>query len=76
MSDIKVFERTKTEIVRRQILVIDCGISLSIEERNYLRQGILKQMQSGLVLLPGGCHAFTCDADAAMVMEDEQHDNN
>lgn len=69
MSDIiKVSE--KTEIVRRQILVVDCGGSLSPEERNYLRNGILRQMQSGLVLLPNGCKAITCDADAAMVVKD------
>ena len=69
MSDIiKVFERT--EIVRRQILVVDCGDSLTPEERNYLRQGILKQMQSGLVLLPNGCKAITCDEDATIVVGD------
>lgn len=73
MSDIKVFEKTKTEIVKKQILVVDCGDSLlTPEQRKYLREGILRHMQSGLVVLPGGCHAFTCDADAAIVMEDEQ----
>lgn len=65
MSDIKVFEREK--IVRKQILVIDCGGSLSPEERQLLRQGMLKQMQSGLIILPNGCKAITCDADAVMV---------
>ena len=69
MSDIiKVSERA--EIVRRQILVVDCGGSLSPEERNYLRNGILRQMQSGLVLLPNGCKAITCDADAEIVVGD------
>lgn len=69
MSDIiKVSERT--EIVRRQILVVDCGVSLTPEERNYLRNGILRQMQSGLVLLPNGCKAITCDADAEIVVGD------
>ena len=67
MSDIiKVSERT--EIVRRQILVVDCGAFLKADKRKYLRDEILKQMQSGLVLLPDGCKAITCDADAEIVV--------
>ena len=73
MSDIKVFEKTKTEIVRRQILVVECGL-LNADQRKYLRAEILKQMQSGLVLLPNGCKAITCDTDSAIVMEDKQDD--
>ena len=69
MSDIiKVFETEK--IVRRQILVVECGAFLTTDQREYLRDELLKQMQSGLVFLPNGCKAITCDADAAMVVKD------
>lgn len=69
MSDIiKVSERT--EIVRRQILVVECGAFLPADQRKYLRDEILKQMQSGLVLLPNGCKAITCDEDAEIVVGD------
>lgn len=69
MSDIiKVSERIKT--VRRQILVVECGAFLKADQRKYLRDEILKQMQSGLVLLPDACKAITCDADAEIVVGD------
>ena len=68
MSDIiKVSERI--EIARRQILVVECGL-LNVDQRKYLRDEILKQMQSGLVLLPNGCKAITCDEDATIVVGD------
>lgn len=65
---IKVSEGAK--IVRRQILVVECGAFLKADQRKHLRDEIVKQMQSGLVLLPECCKAITCDEDATIVVRD------
>lgn len=54
-------------IVRRQILVIDAPFIMKAEEIKYLRTRIIDEMKSGLVILPQGYKAITCDTDTVMI---------
>ena len=59
-----------SQVVRRQILVIDVPFIMKDEEIKHLRCRIFDQMKSGLVILPHGVRAITCDADTIMVKDE------
>ncbi len=54
-------------VVRKQILVIDCGLFMKRSEIEELRRDIVEQMKTGLVILPCGVSSKTCDADTVML---------
>ena len=66
MSEIiKVTENSY--VVRRQILVVEAPFGLNKDEIRLLRYRITDQMKSGLVILPQGVRAITCDTDTVMI---------
>ena len=54
-------------IVRRQILVVESPFMMKKDEIENLRNRITDQMKSGLVILPQGYKAITCDTDTVMI---------
>lgn len=66
MSEIiKVTENSY--VVRQQILVVESPFIMKQEQVENLRNRIIDQMKSGLVILPQGYKAITCDADTVMI---------
>lgn len=62
-----VNENVKHEVLRRQILVVECTIIMHAEEMEILRNGILRQIKDeGVVILPSYCKAVIVDADTAV----------
>lgn len=53
---------------RRQVLVLETNRVLSPEDGDAFRQEVLKQLESGLVILPPWVKAITIDADAVVVL--------
>lgn len=60
-------EETKTQVVRKQVLVIKCNLIMPSEEMEYFRSMFLKQMKEGTVLLPSGFDALTVDTDYIVI---------
>lgn len=60
-------EETKTQVVRKQVLVIKCNLILSNEKMEDFRHKFIKQMEEGTVLLPSGFDALTVDADRIVI---------
>lgn len=54
-------------VVRRQILVVESPFIMKPEQAQNLRNRIIDQMKSGLVILPQGYKAITCDTDTVMI---------
>ena len=54
-------------VVRRQILVVEVPFIMKKDEIELLRNRITDQMKSGLVTLPQGIRAITCDTDTVMI---------
>ena len=54
-------------VVRRQILVVEVPFIMKKDEIGLLRNRITDQMKSGLVVLPQGVRAITCDTDTVMI---------
>lgn len=69
MDNIIVEENT--DIIRRQILVVQIAHFVKWDEKNAIREDILQQMKSGLVILPCGYSAIVCDADTVMIRQKE-----
>lgn len=61
--------KPKTEVVRRQVLVIHCDLLLTDEEKQKIMDRVREEMKDGLVFLPHYLTAFTVDMDAVAVME-------
>lgn len=54
-------------VVRRQILIVESPFIMEKDEIENLRNRITDQMKSGLIILPNGFKAVTCDADTVMI---------
>ena len=66
-----VNEKVKHEVLRRQILVVECTMIMHAEEIENLRNGILRQIKDdGVVILPNYCKAVIVDADTAVSFVD------
>ena len=63
----------RTEVVRKQILVVKSGFFMNAEDKARLRADIETQMKTGLVILSGSLDAFTVDEDRVAIMEGEQN---
>lgn len=61
-------QKDKAGIQRRQVLVLETNRVLSPEDGDAFRQEVLKQLESGLVILPPWVKAITIDADAVVVL--------
>lgn len=70
-----VNENVKHEILRRQILVVECSMIMRAEEMENLRNVILQQIKDeGVVILPSYCKAVIVDADTAVGFVDGERD--
>lgn len=63
----------RTEVVRKQILVVKGAFFMDTEDKARLRADIEAQMKTGLVILSGSLDAFTVDEDRVAIMEGEQN---
>lgn len=59
----------KTEILRRQILVLQVKVFLKQDEKEAIKRSVLEQMKDGVVILPTGVEGFAIDADTVVLME-------
>ena len=66
---IELLPKPKTEVVRRQVLVIQCECLLTSEERQKIMDRVREEMKDGLVFLPHYLTATTVDIDGVAVME-------
>ena len=66
---IELLPKPKTEVVRRQILVIHCDRLVTYEERQKIMDRVTEEMKDGLVFLPYYITATTVDMDSVAVME-------
>lgn len=60
---------SKTEILRRQILVLQVKVFLKQSEKEEIKRSVLEQMKDGVVILPTGVKGFAIDADTVVLME-------
>ena len=69
MNDlIKVFDKTTTKVVRKQLLVLQYDdLFMKADEKQRLIDDIHEQIKTGVVILPGGMRAITCDADEVLI---------
>lgn len=68
---IELLPKPKTEVVRRQVLVIHCDRLVTYEERQKIMDRVREEMKDGLVFLPYYLTATTVDMDGMAVMEQE-----
>lgn len=59
----------RTEVVRKQILVVKGKFFMNAEDKAQLRADIEAQMKTGLVIISGSLDAFTVDEDCVAIME-------
>ena len=68
MNDlIKVLDKTTTKVVRKQLLIIQHDILIKADEKQRLIDDIREQIKTGVVILPNGMRAITCDADEVLI---------
>lgn len=58
----KLDNAPKTEILRRQILVLKVKAFLKQSEKEEIKRSVLEQMKDGIVILPTGVEVFAIDA--------------
>ena len=68
---IELLPKPKTEVVRRQVLVIHCDLFITNEEKQKIMDRVREEMKDGLVVLPNYLTATTVDMDSVAVMEQE-----
>ena len=66
---IELLPKPKTEVVRRQVLVIHCDLFITNEEKQKIMDRVREEMKDGLVVLPNYLTATTVDMDSVAVME-------
>lgn len=68
MNDlIKVLDKTTTKVVRKQFLIIQHDILINADEKQRLIDDIREQIKTGVVILPNGTRAITCDVDEVLI---------
>lgn len=68
-GDLYPFPKVTCEAVRKQVLVVEVPVFMKDIEREKLRDDILAQMKTGVVILTAGYHAITCDRDMVITKE-------
>ena len=66
MSDL--IDRHETTIARRQVLVLRCNAWQTSEDMNKLRQQVLEQIKSGVVVVDSTVEVFSIDNDGVIVL--------
>ena len=75
MADMRWIPATECSlVVRKQILVVESSYFMKQDAINNMRKSIADQMKDGLVILPNGFTAKTCDADMIMIKQEDIHD--
>ena len=59
--------KTKGNVLRRQVLVVEVDMFMNNTSLDEIRESILNQMKDGVVVLPIGLKAKVCDADTLMM---------
>lgn len=67
MSDL--IDKQETTIARRQVLVLRCNAWVKPEDRNKLRQQVLEQIKSGVVVVDSTVEVFSIDNDGVIVLD-------
>ena len=68
MNDlIKVLDKTTTKVVRKQLLILQIDPFMKADEKQRLIDDIHEQIKTGVVILPSGMRAMTCDADEVLI---------
>ena len=63
-------------IGKKQILVVEAPFYIKKDELKLLRNRIIDQMKSGLVILSGGIRAITCDTDMVKIKGELENEQN
>lgn len=66
---VELLPKPKTEVVRRQILVLKCERFLTEEEKKKIIDRVKKEMEDGIVFLPFYLTAITVDKDSVVIMD-------
>lgn len=66
---IELLPKPKTEVVRRQVLVIHCDCIITDEKRQKIMDRVREEMKDGIVFLPHYLTATTVDIDGVAVMK-------
>lgn len=66
---VELLPKPKTEVVRRQILVLKCERFLTDEEKKKIIDRVKKEMEDGLVFLPFYLTVITVDEDSVVIMD-------
>lgn len=66
---VELLPKPKTEVIRRQILVLKCERFLTDEEKKKIIDRVKKEMEDGLVFLPFYLTAITVDEDSVVIMD-------
>lgn len=66
---VELLPKPKTEVVRRQILVLKSERFLTDEEKKKIIDRVKKEMEDGLVVLPFFLTAITVDEDSVVIMD-------
>lgn len=66
---VELLPNPKTEVVRRQVLVLKCERFLTDEEKKRIIDRVKKEMEDGLVFLPFYLTAITVDEDSVVIMD-------
>lgn len=66
---VELLPKPKTEVVRRQILVLKCERLLTDEEKKKIIERVKKEMEDGIVFLPFYLTAITVDEDRVVIMD-------
>ena len=68
MNDlIKVLDKTTTKVVRKQLLIIQHDNLINADEKQRIIDDIREQIKTGVVIIPNGMRAITCDADEVLI---------
>ena len=59
--------KIKSNVLRRQVLVVEVDMFMNNTSLDEIRESILNQMKDGVVVLPRGLKAKVCDADTLMM---------
>lgn len=66
---VELLPKPKTEVVRRQVLVLKCECFLTNEEKKEIIDRVKKEMEDGLAFLPFFLTAITVDKDSVVTMD-------
>lgn len=69
MAEMLYPDNQRTEVMRKQILVLHCDLLLTDEEKQKIMDRVREEMKDGLVFLPHYLTAITVDADCIALLD-------